>query len=210
MFSLFARHRSQIGWRLRGRLVFISYRHNDSFDITGRISDHLARACGRERIIRDVESFPIGCDFRAYIEEAIANGRALVAVIGPGWCADRTSGRHYFDNPDDVLCFELLCARRHGIPIYPVLVNGARLPSAASLPPELRFIADLQATRVRSDLDFYADIARLQRAVEQPGPYGNGRLWPFGSRGLMGPPARLAYGRRDVAASDESLRSTAA
>lgn len=169
MFKLFTRHYSQIGWLLRGRLVFISYRRNDSFDISGRIYDRLSRMRGDGRVIRDVESFPIGCDFLAYIEDAIRNSRAVIAVIGPDWCVDRAAGRRYFDNADDVLTFELVCARRLGIPIYPVLVNGARLPSAKVLPPELSFIAGLHATRVRSDLDFHADIERLQRAIDQGG-----------------------------------------
>lgn len=167
MMNPFWSWNSQIGWLRRGRLVFVSYRTQDSFDITGRLCDHLVSAYGRSRVFRDIDSIPIGSAFLDYIEDAIAQSRALVAVIGPDWSGYRTSGTRHFDNPDDVVRFELLCARRRGIPIYPVLVNRARLPSEASLPDDLKFVAGLQAMRLRGDIDFHADFDRLRRGIEK-------------------------------------------
>lgn len=175
MLYAFSSKPSQIGWLLRGRLIFVSYRTQDSFDITGRLCDHLVHAYGRSRVIRDIDSIPIGCDFLAYIEDAIAHSRAFVAVIGPDWCGDRASGKRHLDNCGDVLRFELLCARRWGIPIYPVLVNRARLPSEASLPDDLKFVAGLQAMRLRGDIDFHADFDRLRRGIEKGKPVRKGR-----------------------------------
>lgn len=178
MINPFSSKHSHIGWLLRGRLIFVSYRTADSFDITGRLCDHLVRAYGRDRVIRDIDSIPIGCDYLAYIEDAIACSRALIAVIGPDWATDRVSGKRHFENPDDVLRFELLCARRRGIPIYPVLVNRARLPIEGNLPEDLKFVASLQAMRLRSDLDFHTDFERLRRGIEKRKPVREGRNGP--------------------------------
>jgi len=43
--------------------VFISYRRGASTDITGRIHDWLERELGSGRVLRDVDSIPIGVQF---------------------------------------------------------------------------------------------------------------------------------------------------
>ena len=43
--------------------IFISYRRTDS-DIAGRIADHLLAEFGRDSVFLDVDSIPVGRDFR--------------------------------------------------------------------------------------------------------------------------------------------------
>ena len=45
--------------------IAISYRRDDSLDITGRIFDRLAGHFGREAVFRDIDSIPLGPIFVA-------------------------------------------------------------------------------------------------------------------------------------------------
>jgi hypothetical protein len=49
--------------------------------------------------------------------------------------------------------------------VIPVLVQGAALPGEQELPPSLRELAYRNATVVRADPDFHADIARLMDGI---------------------------------------------
>jgi TIR domain-containing protein len=65
--------------------VFISYRRSDSAAITGRIRDRLADYYGADAIFIDIDSIPLGIDFRQQIQEAITKNDLVLAVIGPKW-----------------------------------------------------------------------------------------------------------------------------
>ena len=62
----------------RGANVFICYRREDSADIAGRIYDRLAARFGREHVFKDVDSVPLGVDFRTHIEQMVGRCDALV------------------------------------------------------------------------------------------------------------------------------------
>lgn len=152
----------RVSWRLRRRLVFTSYRRRDSADATGRICDRLVRRYGHRRVIRDVASFPLGVDFRDYIEHIIPQCQVVLAIIGPEWqVSAATDGRRWLDDPKDLVGFELACALRHGVRVIPVLVGDATIPDADSLPEALKPIAGLHGVAVRRDPDFEHDIERL-------------------------------------------------
>jgi hypothetical protein len=44
--------------------IFISYRRTDSADVVGRIYDRLLSSYSKEKIFKDVDSIPLGVDFR--------------------------------------------------------------------------------------------------------------------------------------------------
>jgi len=41
--------------------ITISYRRDDTLDITGRIFDRLAAHFGREAVFRDIDNIPLSC-----------------------------------------------------------------------------------------------------------------------------------------------------
>src|SRR6516165_2829204 len=51
--------------------ITISYRRDDSLDITGRIFDRLTGHFGREAIFRDIDNIPPGADFRRHIDRVL-------------------------------------------------------------------------------------------------------------------------------------------
>lgn len=144
------------------RSVFVSYRRADSSDITGRIFDHLKAEFGEEQLFKDVEAIPLGHDFRIVISQAVGQCKVLIAIIGNDWlnAADAT-GKRRIDDPNDYVRFEIATALERGIPVIPVLVEGASIPAETELPPALHQLAFRNAVPVRVDPDFHHDINRL-------------------------------------------------
>jgi hypothetical protein len=147
---------------LGSRIIFVSYRRNESSDISGRIYDRLASAYGRKRVIRDVDSIPLGVDYREYIERAIPLCSVFLPIIGPNWLNTMTPrGLRALEDPEDMVRKELIAAFENGIRIIPLLVGGATMPLKDALPAELRKLVYRHAISVRSDPDFHWDIDRL-------------------------------------------------
>ena len=149
--------------RLLGlRVIFISYRRSDSSDITGRIYDRLALRFGQRRVIKDVNSFPLGVDFRDYIERVVPNCKVLLVIIGPEWLSGSGGqGTRPIDDPFDPVRLELAAALKNDVRVIPVLVGGARMPAREALPEAIRMLASRQGMAIRGDPDFHWDIDRL-------------------------------------------------
>lgn len=54
--------------------VFVSYRREDSRHIVDRISDRLKSTLGPDSVFKDVDSIPLGVDFRQSIELSVGHG----------------------------------------------------------------------------------------------------------------------------------------
>lgn len=146
--------------------VFISYRRQDSPHITGRIYDRLAAHFGREFVYKDVDSIPLGLDFRKHLQEHVGRCAVLVAVIGKRWNPFSDTGEPRLSDPRDYLRIEVESALERDIPVIPVLVDGAEIPAEKDLPPSLATLAYRNGILVRQDPDFHHDLDRLERGIE--------------------------------------------
>lgn len=125
--------------------IFISYRRDDSQGFAGRLADDLIDLFGRERVFRDIE-IPIGSDFTDVLHRAIAASDLLLVVIGRQWAAysDEGYGSRLFE-PTDWVRTEIEAAFAQGKQVVPVLVGGAEMPAADSLPSSIARLPRLQA-----------------------------------------------------------------
>lgn len=115
--------------------ILISYRREDSADVTGRIYDRLIQQFDRESVFKDVDSIPFGVDFRRYLDEQVARCQVFLAVIGRDWMKTRGGkGKSRLEDPRDFVRIEIESALKRGIPVIPVLVRGASIPAAGRLP----------------------------------------------------------------------------
>jgi len=140
--------------------LFLSYRRADSRAIAGRIYDRLVHEYGKDNIFMDVDTIPPGVDFREHIRTAIGRCHALMAVIGPRWFGD-TKAHGGLDDPRDFVRVELELALERGIPIIPVLVEGATIPTPDEIPPSIRDLVFRNASQVDSGRDFHPHMDRL-------------------------------------------------
>jgi hypothetical protein len=138
--------------------IFISYRRDDSEGEAGRLSDDLAQTFQEGSVFMDVNAIQPGRDFRKAIDESIHKCSVLLAVVGRDWLESKNaSGQRRLDEETDFVRLEIASALQRDIPVVPVLVRGARMPSADQLPADLRELAyrnavELTHARWKSDV----------------------------------------------------------
>lgn len=150
------------------RKIFISYRREDGADVAGRIYDRLIAKFGKDHIFKDVDSIPLGADFRKYINNSISNSSVLLVVIGNRWLGQSSeTGERRIDDIKDFPRLEVAAALKRKIPIIPVLVLSSKMPDEESLPEDISAFAYRNGIPVRPDPDFEHDIKRLIDGIEQ-------------------------------------------
>jgi hypothetical protein len=147
--------------------VFVSYRREDSGDVTGRLYDRLIEHLGSTQVFKDVNSIPPGTDFRSYLADQIDACDVMLAVIGAHWLASDATGRRRIDNPQDFVRIEIETALKRDMPVIPILVSGAGIPPAEELPEALSELAYRQARVLRPDPDFHRDVDRLLEGLDR-------------------------------------------
>jgi hypothetical protein len=91
----------------------------------------------------DIDSIPIGVDYVEFLEGWVDRCDIMLALIGAGWAEaiDRKTGRRRLENPDDFVRIEVRKGLARGIPVVPILRDGAQLPDPAQLPDDLLRLA---------------------------------------------------------------------
>lgn len=148
--------------------IMISYRRDDSADVTGRIYDRLIHQFGQEAVFKDVDSIPLSVDFRKYLDEQVSKCDVFLVVIGRDWMRVRGSkGKSRLEDPEDFVRIEIESALRRCIPVIPVLVSGAKPPSADRLPASIQDLPYRNGISIRPDPDFHRDMDRLIGFLKQ-------------------------------------------
>jgi uncharacterized membrane protein YhaH (DUF805 family) len=147
--------------------IFISYRRDQSAAAAGRLADRLVQRFEKDHVFMDVDSIEPGVDFVKVLNDQVARCGAFIAVIGPG-CADLRdrAGKRRLDDPHDYVRIEVEAALRRDIRVVPVLVDGAAMPSAETLPESLKALASRQAISVDHHR-FAADVEALAGVLQR-------------------------------------------
>ena len=131
--------------RLRSRRlggIFLRYRRSDSQGEAGRLFDDLVKHFDEHTVFMDVSAIEAGRDFRKAIEEGVTKCGVLLVVMGPEWLnAKDERGTRRLDDPADFVRIETSAALKRDIPVIPVLVRAAKMPSAEHLPDDLKELA---------------------------------------------------------------------
>lgn len=143
--------------------IILSYRREDSAGVTGRIFDRLAQEFGTDRVFMDIDSMPAGVDFHEHLQQILADCGALLVVIGKSWRSQRKGQPARIMDPDDWVRIEVETALERGIPVVPLLIDGASLPGRDQLPESLWPLLRRNALPVDSGRDFHAQLSRLVR-----------------------------------------------
>jgi hypothetical protein len=146
--------------------IVLSYRRSDSDVITGRIRDNLANHYGEHAVFMDIDSIPLGFDYRQQMRDALSDNKVMIAVIGPKWLGGRGKNARINESNDPVR-IELETAFQQGMRIIPVLVSGATMPKAADLPQSLQGLCYINAGEVDGGRDFRQHMSRLIYAIDQ-------------------------------------------
>lgn len=148
--------------------VFISYRRAESEYVVGRIYEDLCRTYSENNIFKDVESIPLGVDFRDEISRIINSCDILLVIIGPDWLRIKDeSGNLRIHQKDDYVRIEVEEALARNIPIIPIITRNAILPKESQLPRSLKALAYRTAISVRPDPDFKNDLKTLKKNISK-------------------------------------------
>jgi hypothetical protein len=160
---------------LRPVVIFMSYRRGDTQWAARGIYDRLVDRYGRQNVFRDLDAIPPGARFRDYVEKKISESDVLILLIGKAWAsyADET-GRRRLEQPRDPVRLELETALRLGLPIIPVRVEGALMPTEGELVPSIIDLLEFNAAEV-TDSRWEYDVDRLLWAINET---VEGRLRP--------------------------------
>ena len=154
------------------RGIFISYRRDDSEGQAGRLFDDLSAHFGRNAIFMDVAGIKKGLDFRRIIDAHVASCGVLLVIIGKRWLSAADSkGKRRLDDVNDFVRLETAAALSRDIPVVPVLVQDAVMPSAQELPDalkELAFRNGTELTHARWDSDVKLLIEDIRPYLEKP------------------------------------------
>jgi TIR domain len=153
--------------------IFISYRRAEAGGHAGRISDHLRTEFGADSVFHDVTGISVGREFKKVIEAKLKGASVMLVVVHRDWahCKD-TSGELRLAQANDFVRLEVGTALRQDIPVVPVLVGGAALPSEAELPDDLKPLVSRQYWNLRDDRwddDCGALVLEL-RKLQPPAP----------------------------------------
>jgi tetratricopeptide (TPR) repeat protein len=163
---------------VKGSKVFISYRRDDAAGEAGRLADHLHKRFGAERVFLDIETIDPGTDFEEVLRRSLEETAAVLVVIGRQWLnITSVTGERRLDDPADFVRQEVEAALGRGVPVVPVLVQGAALPRAEDLPASLARLAKRQ-TAILDHTEFHADAERLCDRLAPLFERPRGAWWP--------------------------------
>src|SRR6202789_246152 len=149
-----------------GNPIFISYRRDDTEGEAGRLFDDLTREFGSNSVFMDEAGIRPGVDLVQAIEQNVADCGVLLAIIGPTWASiANASGQRRLDDPNDFVVLEIASALKREVPVIPVLVHAAKMPSQDQLPDSLKSFSHRNSVEL-SHARWPSDVQLLVEALK--------------------------------------------
>jgi len=147
--------------------VFINYRQDDTRWPATQLRAELSTMIPSQSIFIDVDSLPVGLDFRDEISSWISQCDVFLSLIGRDWMlsADGSDGLPRLLDPNDLVRIEIETALALGIPVVPVFIDGAGVPDRNQLPETLAKLFDRNGT-VLDIRTFQSDVRKLFDAMQ--------------------------------------------
>ena len=157
--------------------IFLSYRRSDSGGHAGRLYDRLSCWFAKDALFLDVSSIDWGDHFPEEIDRAVRGAQAVLIIVGPDWLQtiNQRASKPDIDFVRREVSIALQRRRANEVEFLPLLVGGARLPSADDLHPDLKQeigpLSDYNAHEFHADTGLWNfQFERLrQRLARVPG-----------------------------------------
>jgi hypothetical protein len=118
-------------------------------------------------IFMDISDIEPGTEWLNEIRKATVACPVMLVVIGAHWLtATGPEGGRRLDDPNDLVCGEIVAALAHAPRVVPVLVDGAALPRAEDLPDDLKPLLARQAHEITAQRWNY-DVGGLIESLER-------------------------------------------
>ena len=154
-----------------GSKIFISYRRSDTQHVAGRLFDHLKTAYTEKELFFDVDTIPMGDDFKQHISTAMRESAVILVVVGQHWVNRKWNSIWRWvpllKTQEDFVLSEIELALDLGVPIIPLLVDNTAMPSMTQLPKTIVEFSSRNATRLGTGTDFHKDMAKVLDKVTE-------------------------------------------
>lgn len=170
--------------------IFINYRNDEGKQQAQALYFSLRRKFSKSRLFMDHANLEGGQAWLDVIEAHVANSFVLLALIGPDWLNLKDKeGIAKLSQPTDPVRYEIATALRRRVPVIPVLLDDAKLPSELELPLEMRGMLAWHAMPLRFS-SFDDDAAKLTDALVKHRQVAKIPRWALG----VGTTAGLSVG----------------
>jgi hypothetical protein len=142
--------------------VFICYRREDEPDFCGRIVDRLIKQFGKNSVFFDVDSIPVGIDFKLHITNIVKTCKYVLIIIGNKWISiGNSNSERRIDQNNDFVRIEIETALEQKKTIIPVLVKNTKFPSELDLPNSIKELVKFNSVTINGDPDFHKNVNSL-------------------------------------------------
>jgi hypothetical protein len=139
--------------------IFINYRRIDAEAWADRLFERLKEQLPDADAVMDINgNIPFGLPWVDWIASQVAACDLMLVLIGRNWAAEFHARSSLGER--DYVCVEIETALSRKIPVVPVLLGDASIPSAANLPEAIRPLLNLQAARLQRT-SFESDVKTL-------------------------------------------------
>jgi TIR domain len=145
--------------------IVISYRRDDSRWIALNVYQRLESHYGKSNVFMDIDSIPLGLDFRDDIRETLDRCDVLVALVGPNWMGKDKTKENILDETDWVR-IEIEAALSKKIPVIPVLIDRLEMPKPGELPDGLKPFAFRNAARIDTE-NFHPNMDKVIASIDR-------------------------------------------
>jgi len=131
--------------------VFLSYRRADSQVSAGRMAQFLDAIPAVDAVFLDVDGIAPGENFETKIQNTLAQVSHVFLLIGTQWAGPvGASGRTRIFDDDDMVRRETRLALASKAKVVPILLDDARMPRPADVPPDLKALPSVNAFSLRT------------------------------------------------------------
>ncbi|MEM7360781.1 MAG: TIR domain-containing protein [Pseudomonadota bacterium] len=146
--------------------VFICYRRRDSGYAAKQIYDYLQDKFGEGNVEFDISTIPAGEKFKVYLGRRIDACDVVLVIIGDHWLTrDENNNVRLYNEEDDVR-FEIERALKSEVPILPILVGEADMPSSDKLPESLQVVPTINGREYRQALDSEPQLLKIANDIQ--------------------------------------------
>ena len=143
--------------------IFLNYRRSDAEAWADRLYERLTEHFARDQVFMDIDGqVPLGLPWADWLDSKVSACDLMLVLIGRSWVAEFDSRNG--PNDRDYVRVEIESALARDIPVVPIFLGDTPIPSADNLPPSIRPLLGLQATRLER-LTFEQDATRLIEGV---------------------------------------------
>lgn len=147
--------------------IFINYRRSVSAKEAKLLHTYLRHHFPARRLFLDTRELDETPNWLQELQRQVDDSSLMLALICEGWAGLRNEqGERRLDSPKDFVRFEISRAITRGMPVIPVRLDGAPMPDARDLPPELYELTKPQASLLRHE-GFDDDAEKLVRRIRR-------------------------------------------